>query len=75
MSISARTQHPHCWPVATERQLNAPLNLPPTTLAWKTPARALAGAVGLARRQRLPPPPVTCRVKPTTESRARSKRP
>lgn len=56
MSVSARTQHPQRWPVATEWQLSAPLNLPSATPAWRTPARALAGAVGRAWRQRLPPP-------------------
>lgn len=56
MSISACSQHPQRWPVATEWQLSAPLNLPSTTLAWKTPAGAFTGAVGRAWRKRLPPP-------------------
>lgn len=56
MSISACSQHPQRWPVATEWQLSAPLNLPSTTLAWKTPAGAFTGAVGRAWRKCLPPP-------------------
>lgn len=56
MSISARAQRPQRWPVATGGQLPAPLNLPSTTPAWETPARALAAAAGRARRQHLPPP-------------------